>query len=46
MNFDDETFTSEEKTVKRFWGRITEMITGPEAEYTYLRRLLNNFGIK
>lgn len=29
-----------------YWGRLTEMITGPELQYVYLRRLLHNFGIR
>ena len=32
--------------MQKFWGRFAEMITGPEHEYVYLRRIIRNFGIK
>lgn len=30
----------QEEAVAKFWGRLTEMITGPEHEYVYLKRII------
>lgn len=30
-----------EIAVKKFWGRLTEMITGPEHEQVYFKKLIN-----
>ena len=32
--------SSHEAMIKKFWGRISEMITGPDHEYTYLKKLI------
>ena len=29
-----------EVAINKFWGRITEIITGPEYEYQYLKRIV------
>jgi len=37
---------SGDEVIQKYWGRLTQMITGSEAEYVYLKRLLHNFGVK
>ena len=29
----------------KFWGRLSEMITGPDHEYKYLKKLLYKFNM-
>ena len=29
--------------IRKFWGRLSEMITGPDHEYVYLKRLIHRF---
>ena len=41
MQFGDKK--SYDKILHKFWGQITEMITGPDHEYVYLRRILARF---
>ena len=43
MQFDNQDGDS---VIQKFWIRLTQMITGPDAEYVYLRRLLHNFEVK
>lgn len=31
----------DENIKKNLWSKLTEMITGPEHEYVYLRRIIN-----
>lgn len=31
--------------IKKFWGRLSEMITGPDHEYFYLKKLINRFSV-
>ena len=43
MHFHDKKLkqSSVQEVVDKFWGRITELITGPEHEYVYLKRLIH-----
>jgi hypothetical protein len=36
----------QEEAVEKFWGRLTEMITGPEHEYVYLKRIITRIQVK
>jgi hypothetical protein len=42
MLFDEELSEVEhhKMTVNKFWGRLTDMITGPEHETIYLNKLI------
>ena len=44
MQFKDteEENKNYDSIIQRFWGKITEMITGPEHEYIYLKGLIEN----
>lgn len=33
-------------SIKKFWGRMSEMITGPEHEYTYLKKIIARYDKK
>jgi hypothetical protein len=42
----DQDFNqNHEFQIKKFWGRLSEMITGPDHEYVYLKRLINRMSI-
>ena len=42
----DETIISTQTSVKKNWKKIYDMITGPEHEYNYLKRLIRSYKIK
>lgn len=37
---ENEKVVFSEAAINKFWGRITEIITGPEYEYQYLKRIV------
>lgn len=45
MHFDDKP-TDDKGALRKFWGTLFEMITGPEHQYVYLKRLIRSYKLK
>jgi GTP1/Obg family GTP-binding protein len=41
MLFDEKPHNSHKEIVNKFWGRLAEIITGPEHERNYLNKLID-----
>ena len=40
MNFVEKKNESYDDCIKKFWGTMADLITGPEHEYSYLKKTI------
>ena len=43
MQFDENCCGNYKESVDKFWGRIYEMIAGPDHQYAYMKRIIKNY---